>query len=115
MAKVVVKFSGDTVISNLRTVIEAKSLEVAESVASNARALAPAETGALRRSIKAKKSKFKNGGAVVIAGGGDEYYATFKELGTSKMAATPFLRPAIEMSRAKAKRLIMSALKNGAK
>jgi len=115
MAKVVVNFRGDTVIKKLQSVVEAKSLEIAESVASNARALAPSKTGALRRSIKAKKSKFKNGGAIVTVGGGEQYYASFIEFGTSKMAATPFLRPAIEMSRAKAKRIIMSALKNGVK
>ena len=34
--------------------------------------------------------------AVITAGGGEAYYVPFQELGTSKMEARPFMRPAVD-------------------
>ena len=50
--------------------------------------------GTLKRSIKAYKSKFKDGGWIVMAGDSDAFYARFVELGTRKKGARPFLRSA---------------------
>ena len=55
-------------------------------------------TGKLASQIEIKISKFKNGGYIVQAQGSgnyDKYYASFVELGTHKMKAIPFLRPAL--------------------
>jgi len=55
-------------------------------------------SGALRRSIRDVKSRYKRGGWLVMAGGrgtwGDAWYAPKVELGWSKAAARPFLRNA---------------------
>jgi len=53
--------------------------------------------GTLRNSIKARKSKFKGGGWIVTAGSHDAFYSGFVELGTKKMTASPYLRPALHI------------------
>ena len=52
--------------------------------------------GALRDSIKARKSKFKDGGWIVIAGNEDVFYASFVELGVPAhdIKKRPFMRRA---------------------
>lgn len=60
--------------------------------------------GALRKSIRARGVNYRGGmltGGVTAGGSnkaakkGDTFYARFIEFGTAKMAARPFLRPAI--------------------
>lgn len=41
----------------------------------------------------------------------DGYYARFKEIGTSKMRATPYLRPALDESKNEVKTIISKKLK----
>jgi HK97 gp10 family phage protein len=71
----------------------------ADIVLAQAKQKAPVDTGKLRDSLILKKSKLKNPNVK------SEYYVTKKsgvkhfapvELGTSKMQAQPFLRPAVD-------------------
>jgi HK97 gp10 family phage protein len=59
----------------------------------DAKKLAPVETGALRASLNAER-KSKSPVRWVIQDGVE--YGVFQELGTSRMAAHPFLVPAFE-------------------
>lgn len=73
----------------------------ANVVRDEARRLAPIDTGNLRKSlvsIRRKGDKNTIQFSVTPSRGGkyDGWYAHFVEFGTSKMAAQPFLRPAIE-------------------
>jgi len=107
----IVDFSQAGVLQvNLAKAVEESSLEIAEMLAARIRNLAPVDEGNLKRSVKAIKSKFRNGGAIVVVGGGDEYYVSFLELGTKRKIAQPFIRPAIESIRHRAKRVIQRAL-----
>lgn len=95
----------------VRGIVNDEALSIARNIAIDAKMLAPVDEGDLVMSVRAVKSKFKDGGAIVIAGGGSEYYASFIELGTKKKPAQPFLRPAAERNRSKAKRQVEVALK----
>lgn len=71
-------------------------------------------TGKLASEIEVKKSKFKDGGFIVIAqgpGNYDKFYATFVELGTHKMDAIPYLRPALHKNERKIQRMFKDRLK----
>lgn len=78
-----------------RNTMEFKNREMANFVAAKARSLAPWHSGDLAVSIRVEKSRFKNGGFLVVADGSEKYHATFMELGTHKDEAQPFLRPAL--------------------
>lgn len=71
----------------------------AELVLESAKNRVPVDTGKLRDSLDLKKSKVKNpkikGEYYVTKKSGAEHFAPV-ELGTSKMKAQPFLRPAID-------------------
>lgn len=59
----------------------------------------PIQTGALKASLHLEKGKTKKPEIkqeVKISPGKKEYYGTFVELGTSKQAAQPYMRPAID-------------------
>lgn len=71
----------------------------------------PVDTGALQLSIK--KSVTQKGGkttGTVSAGGGAVGYATMIEFGTSKMAARPFMRPAINENADEVKRIFLQKI-----
>lgn len=55
--------------------------------------------GRLKKSIKAYKSKFKDGGWIVMAGGFDAFYAWMVEFGVPGISPKPYLRPALEAER----------------
>lgn len=55
--------------------------------------------GSLLKSIKVRKSRFKDGGYIVSVGGRDTYYWYFVEYGTSKMGAQKFMRNAIKKAK----------------
>ncbi len=63
---------------------------IAEVIAENARQIVPVKTGTLKSTIKV------TGGDTVVAGGNKAPYAGAVEYGTSKRAAQPYIRPAIE-------------------
>jgi len=82
--------------------------KIAEMIQDEARILCPVETGSLQRSIKAFKREGLGPGALCSVGvsagnagvvnpktGREVDYARFVEYGTSRMAAKPFLRPAL--------------------
>lgn len=52
--------------------------------------------GSFSLTVKEKKGELY---AVIKAGGGEAYYMPFLELGTSKLEAKPFMRPAIDDNR----------------
>jgi len=74
----------------VQRVLEYETVQIAE----RARQLAPVRTGALRASIYTVTRDFLS-----VALGAAVYYAGFVEYGTRKMAARPYLRPAIEEKR----------------
>lgn len=64
----------------------------AQIIVNHASEKAPYRTGTLRRSIHAEPVQ----GETAVMVGTDLEYAPFVEYGTSRMAARPFLRPAID-------------------
>jgi HK97 gp10 family phage protein len=70
-------------------------LSVGERVKAAAAAMAPVQTGTLKSSIQYDLSETHGGDLMVIIGS-NLRYAGFVEYGTSKMAAQPYLRPALD-------------------
>lgn len=81
------------------------ALEGAELVAKTARRLvpdAPPLGEGLVAQIEVRKSKFTDGGYLVVAQGPGykgKYHASFVELGTYKDEAQPFMRPALNRNK----------------
>lgn len=80
---------------------------IASEVTKDARKRAPKDTGALRKAIKAKRRRMKNGNPrsdVIITQGRDAkhdaYYWRFIEHGTVDQPERPFIRPAVDAARA---------------
>ncbi|MDA8212163.1 MAG: HK97 gp10 family phage protein [Clostridia bacterium] len=73
---------------------------------------APVKTGKLKRSIGVKLKERTPYNAIATIGPNDEgFYGTFVELGTKKMAAKPFLRPAFDENVQEARKEIRRVLK----
>lgn len=74
----------------------------ANVVSDEAKRLVPKKTGKLKKSIGLTKRRDKNKNIITFSvsprsgGKNDGFYGRFVELGTSKMNAKPFLRPAAE-------------------
>ena len=87
---------------------KARALEIIGGKAeSYAKKLCPVDTGNLRNSITHQQM---DENTEVI--GTNVEYAPYVELGTSKMAAKPFLRPAAEGHSSEYKAIVMAVLKN---
>lgn len=99
MSTVKIEWNDTAVKVELRKATQAGSLDAAKHVGRLARSFAPTgnrqysgapggkswqsrKPGRLRRSIKVYKSKFRGGGAVVVAGSEKAFYSRFVELGT---------------------------------
>lgn len=99
-----------------RNAVEPKVLKEAKTIADNARNRAPrGPTGNLKRSLHARMLKQKTGYPVIAIAAVDRKiapHAHLVEFGTSKMAATPFFRPAVDECRGKAKRSLIQGIKN---
>lgn len=80
--------------------------KIALALDSAAAAATPVDTGMLRNSRGYKV------GSEEVTYGYTADYATFVELGTRKMKAQPFLKPAIEKSMSSFQSIIESAYKN---
>lgn len=99
----------DEVIREADKVFTEVEEQAAERIAADAKALCPVgtvsrtgkypwqrrEPGTLRDSIRAVPSRYEGGGYIVLAGGYYAYYAPYVELGTKKMSAQSFLKPAL--------------------
>lgn len=88
--------------AELAAFINENCMEIAKQIARDAKATTAFKdvTGNLRKSIKAKKSKFPDGGAIVVA---TAPHAHLLEFGTSKMPKKAFLRPALDKNIAAAR------------
>lgn len=80
-----------------RAVLRSAIRSAARPVVKEAKLLVPVDEGDLKAGIKSSVS-VKQGGSVeaLIGFEQDDFYGRFVELGTSKMPARPFLRPALE-------------------
>ncbi len=95
-----VKVSGTIMVMNkipaLIAFIEANARTAvrknADAIVRDAQALAPVDTGALRSSIHAETREAGKSAEIMV----DVPYAAYVEYGTYKMAAQPFLSPAVE-------------------
>jgi HK97 gp10 family phage protein len=68
--------------------------KIGKAIANDARVLAPKQTGAGARSIDHEIGFDERGAYVRISWDKRHFYMQFAEFGTSRQAATPFLRPA---------------------
>jgi HK97 gp10 family phage protein len=82
----------NAIVSGVPQAIDATLRRAAEEAAQGARSAVPVDTGALRDSIQI----IPEGDNGIVIGAGDEgdlKYAVYMELGTSKMAAQPYMGP----------------------
>ena len=87
------------VLSEVDKLIQQRLTQAAILVERTAKQICVVETGTLKRSINRRIEKRK---AVI---GTNIEYAPYVEMGTSKMSARPFLRPALEANWGKIKRI----------
>lgn len=87
----------------MRTKIIKEALKAAaEPVRAEASRLAPVATGKLSEHIIIKPGKQNT---VLVGPDSDAFYGLFQELGTSRHAAQPFLRPALDAKKDEANRI----------
>lgn len=87
----------DRLIDTSKKKVMQKALNAAAApIKKEAKAKAPMKTGLLKKSIRSKQMKHTEKPSVGIYVAGKAYYWWFIENGTSKMAAAPFLRPAVD-------------------
>ena len=90
--------------------------EGATVITEEARRLAPRDTGALAEGITAQPGRIQQGRAQINIGiGKAEWYGELVELGTEKMAAHPFLRPALDTKSDEAAGVVGDALRDALK
>lgn len=99
---IAIVWHGDKILKDIHKQSEKLVQCVAITISREAKKLCPVKTGTLKRSIRAivtkDKSQVRAGGPVGCAPGvgSPVEYAGYVELGTSKMPAQPYLRPAVE-------------------
>lgn len=74
-----------------------------------AKPLAPIDTGALRGSIHTTTRPTGDGATASV--GTNVEYAAHQEFGTSRMKAQPYLQPALQKNKKKAKKIILDTVK----
>lgn len=87
---VVVSNALPALIANLGARVESVVAKAATDIEAMAKSLAPVDTGTLRNSIQANKT---GPGAWLVTVGVD--YGLYVEWGTARMAAQPYLGPAV--------------------
>lgn len=86
-----------------------KGLRAAANVVRDeARRRAPVRTGNLRRNIATSVSVRRGQGSATVGPKPKAYYGMFVELGTSKMAARPFLRPALDSKKDEVRQIFVA-------
>ena len=86
--------------------------EAAEIVFREADANVPIKSGKARASLKIKTGKTRNGTFYAnVTVGGEPFYITFYELGNSRQPPRPFMRPALDKSRAKIRQHLIEGLR----
>jgi len=77
-------------------------------VEGSAKMIVPVDTGTLKRSISGRTEKTSDGAQATV--GTNVEYAAYVELGTSRQAAEPYLHPALQKNKDKAKTLIITEI-----
>lgn len=102
-AKKLLQALNELPINIQRNVMNGATRAGAKVVSDEAKRLVPIKYGRLKKSIGIIKRRAKRGETTFSVsprrgGRNDGFYGRFIELGTSKMSAKPFLRPALEKS-----------------
>ena len=77
-------------------------------VEGSAKNIVPVDTGHLRASISGRTEKTNDGAQATV--GTNVEYAAYVELGTSRNQAQPYLHPALQKNKDKAKKLIITEI-----
>lgn len=85
----------------------------ARPVVASAKSKVSVKTGALKRGITQRVSVKSGSGEALIGFNRKQFYGRFIELGTSKMSAKPFLRPALDESQSKIEDAFIAAINRG--
>lgn len=87
--------------------------EAAEIVFRDADAKMPIKSGRARASLKIETGFNKDGffHATIVVGGGEVFYITFYELGTSRQPPRPLMRQSLNDSRAEVRKYMISRLR----
>lgn len=99
------KWYGDKAIKNMEQAISNALTASALLVEGQAKDLTPVDTGNLRNSIAHEVEKKE------ARVGTNVEYAPFVELGTVKMAAQPYLNPALEANKGNIKKIFADAIR----
>ena len=110
MRGVILDFSTDDVIKEYEDAISKAMKEAVLIVEADAKRKAPVDTGRLRASIT---NEIREIARQVIEGrvGTNVDYARYLELGTSRMSAKPYLRPALRRNFKKVVLIIQEAVR----
>lgn len=93
-----------------RAVVRDSLRSAARVVEKSARQKVPVDTGRLKKSITQRVTVQSAVGEALIGYRKEAFYGRFVELGTSKMAAQPFLRPALDENTDEIGRVFVQAL-----
>ena len=107
------EWRGKEVVEKIQAVALGVSREGAVLIAKQTRQAIPWDTGVLATSVEVKKSKYEDGGFMVVVqgkGNYEKYYASFVELGSYKDEANPYLRPSMHKNKHKIHRMYKDAL-----
>lgn len=114
-----VEWYAKDVLKQTQNAVRTVSKDVAQDVERDAKRILKQKADkttadGLLSQFEVQKSKFKDGGYVVIVQGPvnwrPPYHASFLEMGTYKDEAKPFLRPATKKNRRRANRMYQEAL-----
>lgn len=91
-----IRFNLSEIEKKIATFINENSKQIARQIATDAKSSVNSVTGNLKRSIKARKSKFEDGGYIVIARAPHAHLVEYGHGGPRPAPAHPFLRPALD-------------------
>ncbi len=108
MAKARVEWYEDKIVNRVNTALQVAMKRAVLMIEADAKRLVAVDTGRLRASITNQVRQITRD---VIEGriGSNLSYSAYQELGTSKMPAQPYLRPALEKNFPKIVRMIRRA------